>query len=49
MMYESQYYKENKVDEKDDITSGALTAGYIITVICTLLLLIQYIGANLPD
>lgn len=39
-MYESQYYKENKVDEKDDITSGALTAGYIITVICTLIALI---------
>lgn len=48
-MYESQYYKETKVEQKDDITSGVLTAGYIITVICTLLLLVNYIGTHLPS
>lgn len=42
-MYDSQYYQENKSEQKDSITSGALTTGIIITVIVGILLAIKCI------
>lgn len=44
-MYESKYYKENGVEKKDEITSGALTTGVICTVIAILFALLKAIGS----
>jgi hypothetical protein len=43
--YKSEYYNESNVEQKDSITSGALTTGIICTVIVFLLTLLGCLNA----